>query len=187
MTSQVFSLLIGVGLFALAAVSSALLAYAGALLLRVERLLRGDSPAPVGLLLLSASEASAALLAVAGGEAAYLLYLFSSASFALGVAYLAWSRRPPRNLVAVPLLYAGAGDIVAGVSGIYYGLTARGPARILLTLAGASFLVRLAGLQFLPSIWGSALLAGGEACRAVALAGLALAYRPGGGWSGGEE
>lgn len=183
------SLLTQLALALLAALSSAALAYTGLLLLRIEKLLKSDNPAPLGLLLMSASEASAAGLVVASGEAAYLLYLFSSASFAMGGAILAWGRRRrgPRLAIALPLLYAGAGDLVASAIGIYSGLAARGPARTLLLLAGVSFAVRLAGLLLLPSWQGTVLLAAGESSRAVALTGLALVYAPIGGGAGGGQ
>lgn len=162
-------------------VGAASFAYIAALLYRVARLLgSGGVEAPLGFLLLSASEALGAAAALAGDPVIGLTAYTGTASTALaGIMLIASSSPRGRAAALWPLLFAipASLDAASVAAAAWAAARSRGPARVFLLVLAAGHLLR--SLAVAAAAYTAAwrlILASGEALRAASAALLAGYY-----------
>ena len=170
-------------LAAVDAVGAASFAYIAVLLYRVARLLgSGGMEAPLGFLLLSASEALGVAAALSGDPVIGLTAYTGTASTALAGLMLIAASSSPRSSRAPaiwPMLLAAPAslDAAAAAAAAWAAARGRGPARGFLAVLASGHLLRSLAVATAPysAAW-RAILAAGEALRAAAAALLAGYY-----------
>ncbi len=161
---------------------AAAFAYIAFRLAGLTKSFEADPRGPAAFTLLALAQVLASVAALGGGRASYTAYV-ATASFTLaGFLVLLPGSRRQYSAVPFTLLLPLGFDLAAAAAALAASLGFRGPARIMVSLIGASFLVRTMGLTVMPSPLGEMLLIVGEIMRGLVATMLAVLYAalPGG-------